>query len=43
MGIGDWWSSDSIILTCYGLAYWYSTVEPQGLACIRALFTRSFR
>jgi hypothetical protein len=40
MGIGDWWSTDSIILTCYSLAYWYSTIEQQGLAWIRALFTR---
>jgi hypothetical protein len=39
MGIADWWSTDSLILTCYLLAYWYSTIEQPVLAWIRARLT----
>jgi hypothetical protein len=39
MGIADWWSTDSLILTCYLLAYWYSTIEQPALAWIRARLT----
>jgi hypothetical protein len=42
VGVTDWWSTDSLILSCYGLAYWYSsTIEPAAFAWIRARFTRA--
>jgi hypothetical protein len=41
IGIADWWSTDSLILSCYILGYWYSTIEQPGLAWICARFTRT--
>jgi len=41
IGIADWWSTDSLILSCYILGYCYSTIEQPGLAWIRARFTRT--
>ena len=42
VGLTDWWSTDSLILSCYGLAYWYSsTIEPAAFAWLRARFTRA--